>query len=305
MAKKSKQDLAKQKAAKQKKIAIGGGILFVALLGIQGPKTLKMLHPKSPAAAASATTTTTTATTPSASPADPNSLAAPTLAAGTPTDTTQTSTTSGDLVSAVPETVDPGQLRSFEQFASKDPFASKAPTAAGKAPSGTGSGGKSGSTAGSRSSSPSGGGTSTVPSQPAPPPPAGGSSSGGGASAPTTGVISLNGELMSVNVDADFPTSGATFNRSGTLFHLLSLTATTAKVTIAGGSYADGASAVTLKLRTPVTLQNTADGSKYTLILEPAGTTVPAPSAGPTSSASAPAGTTTTPASAVPSSGNG
>ena len=302
MARKTKHDLAKEKAAKQKKITIGGGVVFVALLGIQGPKTLKMLHPKSPAAAVSATVSTT-ATTPSASPADPNSLAAPTLA-GSGTDTTPTSTTSSDLVSAVPVTVDPGQLRTFEQFASKDPFAVQAPTAGAASGSGSGSGAASGGKGGSKTTTPpSGSSTTGSSSQQAPPPPPG--SSGSGSSAPTSAVISLNGELMSVQVATDFPTTGATYTRSGTLFHLLSLTATTAKVAIAGGSYADGAAAVTLKLRTPVTLQNTADGSKFTLILEPQGTSVPATSGGSTSSASAPAATTTTPASAVPSSGNG
>lgn len=283
MARKSKQDVAKEKAAKQKKIAIGGGVLFVALLAIQGPKTLKMLHPHSAPPPVSAPA----ATTPTVTPADPNTLAAPTLA-GAPTDTTQTSTTSGDLVSAVPLTVDAGQLKTFEQFASKDPFASKAPAAV---PS---SGSKPGASSGGSSKPGPGTTTTTTPaSQDAPPPPATGSSSG--SAAPNTAVISLNGELMSVALDSDFPTSGTVFARSGALFHLVSLKGDTAKVSIAGGSYADGAATVTLKLRTPLTLQNTADGSKYTLILEPAGTAVPA---GTSATPSAP--TSTTPATAVP-----
>ena len=36
-------DPLKAKAAKQKKIAIGGFVVLAALLAIQGPKTLKML----------------------------------------------------------------------------------------------------------------------------------------------------------------------------------------------------------------------------------------------------------------------
>ena len=73
----------------------------------------------------------------------------------------------------------------------------------------------------------------------------------------------------------DFPSAGATFLRSGSLFHVVSLTAKTAKIAIVGGSYADGAPAITLKMGTPLTLQNTADGTKYTLILEPPTTPLP------------------------------
>jgi hypothetical protein len=111
-------------------------------------------------------------------------------------------------------------------------------------------------------------------------------------------VISINGELMSVAVDTDFPTSGVVFTQAGgaPIFHLLSLTQKTAKVTIAGGSYADGAAALTLTVGQPVTLQNTADGTRYTLLLEPQGTPVPPPTS------TTPTSTTTTPPSLVPSS---
>jgi hypothetical protein len=303
MARKSKQDVAKEKAAKQKKIAIGGGVLLVALLAIQGPKTLKMLHPHSAQPAASATTAAAT-TTPAAAPPNPDSLAAPTLAgSGTSTDT---STTSGQLVSVVPMTVDAGQLRTFEQFASKDPFAEQAPATSPSAgsPSAAGKPG-SGSSSKGAAAPPQQGSTGQQPTPAAPPPPpsSGGSSSGSGAAA-SAAVISLNGELMSVPVNTDFPTSGGVFARAGSVFHLVSVGARTAKIAIAGGSYADGAATVTLQLKTPLTLQNTADGSKYTLILEPQGTVIPAPTGG-TASASAPATTTAAPASAVPSSGSG
>src|SRR6185503_1899726 len=122
MARKSKQDEAKAKAAKQKKIAIVGGILFVALLAIQGPKTLKMLHPK-PLPPLNAATVTPTSTTPTVTPSDPNSLAAPTLG-GTPTAAPAAVDTSS-LVAAVPVTADPGQIETFQKFASKDPFAAQ------------------------------------------------------------------------------------------------------------------------------------------------------------------------------------
>ena len=60
------------------------------------------------------------------------------------------------------------------------------------------------------------------------------------------------------------------------LFHLISVTAHTAKISIVGGSYANGAPAVTLRENKAVTLMNTADGTRYKLILKPVGTAVPA-----------------------------
>jgi len=276
MARKTKQDAAKAKAAKQKKIAIGGGVLLVALLAIQGPKTLKMLNPKPlpPLTAPSTTPTTTTVT-----PSDPNSLAAPTLG-GTPAAAPAAADTS-NLVAAVPVTPDAGQLETFQRFATKDPFAAQAtadgaPVKSGGGSSSKGSGG--GSTSTTPSVKPAGPSSSSPPSSPSAP-------------APTSAIISLNGEVMSVTVGGDFPTSGATFLRAGSLFHVVSLTAKTAKVAIVGGSYADGAPAITLKMGTPLTLQNTADGTKYTLILEPP--TTPLPGATGTV-ASAPTSTTST-----------
>ena len=54
------------------------------------------------------------------------------------------------------------------------------------------------------------------------------------------------------------------------------------KISIVGGSYASGAPAVTLLENKPVTLMNTADGTRYKLILKPVGTATPA-AAAPTS----------------------
>ena len=51
------------------------------------------------------------------------------------------------------------------------------------------------------------------------------------------------------------------------LFHLVSVTAHTAKISIVGGSYSSGAPAVTLRENKPVTLMNTADGTRYVLRL--------------------------------------
>jgi hypothetical protein len=185
------------------------------------------------------------------------------------------------IIAFVQPQADQGQLTEFANFASKDPFdqsvqkttgatsSSSAPTSSAGGPATTAK-------------------TGAAPKTPPAPP-------------PTSAVISVNGELMNVQVDTDFPTAGVVFSQVGApLFHLLSLTQKTAKVTIAGGSYANGAAALTLTVGQPVTLQNTADGTRYTLLLEPQGTPVPPPPTSTTPGSTTP--TTTTP-SVVPSSG--
>jgi hypothetical protein len=84
---------------------------------------------------------------------------------------------------------------------------------------------------------------------------------------------------MSVSVGSDFPAATP-------LFHLISVTSSTAKISIAGGSYSSGASSVTLRVNKAVTLMNTADGTRYKLILKPQGT--------PVAGESTPTGTSTT-----------
>ena len=95
----------------------------------------------------------------------------------------------------------------------------------------------------------------------------------------------MNGTLYSVAVGNNFPDASATDPSIQPLFHLVSVTAHSAKISIVGGSYANGSRAVTLQENKPVTLMNTADGTRYKLILKPVGTPVAAPSA-PTSTTS-------------------
>jgi hypothetical protein len=98
-------------------------------------------------------------------------------------------------------------------------------------------------------------------------------------------VISVNGTPYQVSVGTDFPQASTTDPSVVPLFHLVSLGARTAKISVVGGSYANGARTVTLTQNKPVTLMNTADGTRYTVVLKPQGTGVP----------SADDGTTTTP----------
>jgi len=282
MARKTQQDQLKAKAKKQKLILLVGGVILLGLLVIQGPKTMALLSGSraAPTTNAAATPPSTATTTPAATPA-PSSVAAPSLSSSgsssTPS-TGSTGTTGGSgtgALSAADPSPDPGQLEEFFNFASKDPFAAQATPAA------VGSTGSSKSASSSKAKPAAGSGSSSTPATPA-------------TVAPTSAVISLNGTLMTVGVGAAFPTSGPVFDRVGALFDLASLTKTTGKVTIVGGSYANGSQTLTLSVGRPVTLQNTADGTRYTLILEPQGTQVPAGGGSSTPGVSAPSGTPTT-----------
>ena len=210
---------------------------------------LKKLHPSTPPPVASSTTTTPTGTP---------TLAAPTLAGG---DASPSTTGSGSLTASPASAVQDGQLASFSLFASKDPFAQqlsdeKAASGSGSSPSSSGGSSGSGSASGAGSAVP-------------------------GATSPKPGsaVISVNGTLYSVAVGTDFPQATTSDPSIVPLFHLISLTAHSAKISIVGGSYANGAPAVTLAENKPVTLMNTADGTRYKLILKPVGTAVTAPAA--------------------------
>jgi hypothetical protein len=268
VARKNVADAAKAKAEKQKKIAIGL-IVVLALAGAYAVHTMMSLN-KSGGSGAKPVAADTTSTTPAAAPVatTPAALpAAPTLSGALPTDTTATAGTSGStqLIDSVQASAGTGQLESFSLFESKDPFNAGGPSAA------TG-GAKSG------GSSSGGGSTTTKPPKtpPAPPTPP--------TPAPTSAVISVNGTSESVSTGSNFPSASPTFQ-------LVALTATTAKVAVAGGSYASGDATLTLKVNTPVTLVNTADGTRYTLTLLPQGTT---PSAAPAAGSTTPATTTTT-----------
>ena len=250
-------DPLKAKEKKQKILAAVLGAVLLALLAIQGPKVWKQLHPPPPRQSAEETTTTT-ATPPAGTP----TLAAPTLQGSA--EPAPTTSGSGSLVSSDTAPMQDGVLASFSRFASKYPFAQQLSNGTGAS---TGTSGSSGSKSGSDSSAPD------VPSDP------------GTAPTPGTAVISVNGTLYQVAVGTDFPQASTTDPTVVPLFHLVSLSARSAKISIVGGSYANGAKTVTLTQNKAVTLMNTADGTRYTLILKPQGTGVP----------SGDDGTTTTP----------
>ncbi len=249
--------------AKQKKQKIIAGCLsgvLVAVLAYEVPNLMKHFNQKAPAAPVA---TSTTATPPTGTP----SLAAPTLAGSSQT-TTTAAPVSGDGVTSgdgAPPAQD-GQLASFSRFVSKDPFAQQIQSSPSATPSSSSSQSSGATPTGSTSSGSSGAPTGSSP-------------------APGSAVISVNGTLMTVTVGSDFPSAQP-------FFHLVSLTAHAAQISIAGGSYANGAASVTLHENKPLTLMNTADGTRYKIVLKPQGT--PVPSASTTPSSTTPASTTTT-----------
>ena len=129
-----------------------------------------------------------------------------------------------------------GQLLSFDRFNSKDPFVQQA--TAPQAPA-------------TPASKP-------APKPPPPPPPPPAASSG---PKYNSAQISVNGQTEQVGV-------GATFPAADPVFRLVSLTKSTAKVAIAGGSLSTGGAAVTLTKGKKLTLMNTADGTRYELVLK-------------------------------------
>ena len=169
-----------------------------------------------------------TAAAPPPTPVVGTPVAAP---AGTPV------AASGELTDSDPAAqAAGGQLVTFDRFESKDPFqqqmneeASAAPRTVTppKAPA-AGKGG----------------------SAPKPPP----------ASAPTTAEITVNGTKETVSV-------GGTFPQADPVFVLVSVTKSSAKVGVSGGSLAAGGQTVTLQKGKKLTLENTVDGARYVLVL--------------------------------------
>jgi hypothetical protein len=281
MAKKPRKFDPKAKAKKQKKMAIAGFVLLLALVAYQGPKTMKLLSPPPPPSSAPATTTPA----PVAPGAAPTPKAKPTPVTPAPSGRTAGSSLPASPADSLVVNADlspvplDGQLAALTQFTSKDPFkqqvVSTTATSSGStstpttSTTTTPSGSSSGSFTpgpGSTSGSPTSGSTTHTPSA-------------------TVATISVNGVEMAVTVKTDFPADSP-------FFHLVSLTPTTAKIAIAGGTLATG-STLTLKKGKAVTLMNTADGTRYILVLISMGdTTTPA--------AAGPAGTTTVPATTTP-----
>jgi hypothetical protein len=235
----------KAKAKRQKIFAAVGGVILLGVLAFQVPRTLKLLHQSN--ATASSVQTTSTAAPAVTPPAAPPSGAGGATTAGA-------STTSSDGVSDPNGAVyaQAGQLMALSRFPSKDPFAQQMTSACG----GTGPACSSHTGSQDATHGVATGKTSHTGALKG----IGTASAAGAAVKVTVAVISVNGSSESVHVGARFPVSSPTFR-------LVSLTPKTAKVGIADGSLAGSKQTVTLKKNVPLTLMNTADGTRYVLRL--------------------------------------
>ena len=234
------------KAKRQKMIAAVGGVILLGLLAFQLPRTLKLLHPSNATASASA------------SPPrrrrrrgrDACSPAADATSTGT------AAATSADGMT------DPGSAVPARSRASCSPSAASAPRIRSRSSStstaSTGSDGC-GTAAGSdrarAAQRPGGADPATAararrPAGSGNPPPV----------KPTTAMISVNGTSETVSVGAQFPASSP-------VFLLVSLTKTPPRSASPAARSGQGGRRVTLKKRRPLTLMNTADGTRYVLRL--------------------------------------
>jgi hypothetical protein len=218
---------ARAKAKRTKIIAAVLGVVLLGVLAWQIPSLMKTLNKKPPPNAAPAPPPPATGAPPPVAPPP----GAPAAAAAPPAG-------SATLIDSDPSPqAASGQLLSFDRFTSKDPFvqqgtahaASASASAPVKAPA--------------------------APPPPPPPPPR-----PSPAARYSSARISVNGETEQVAV-------GATFPASDPVFRLVSVTKATAKVAIAGGSLSTGDGAVTLTKGKKLTLMNTADGTRYELVL--------------------------------------
>jgi len=311
--------LADAKVKRQKQILAVGSVILLALLGYQLPKLLGGGGESSGSAQPAVTSPVTGATTP-ASP-----LAS---ASGTLPDT--------DRVVIEPMS---GQLLSFGLFKSKDPFVQQLSTVAAGLPSipatpapqtATSAGfGATTTTSVPHTppvrTAPNGGltpvttttpgstvpfpSTTTTPLTPSPVPttpvvtpsttPA--TTTTTPAAAPTSVAISTNGACENVAVDGTFP-------GNEDIFRVVSIArdGKSAKIAVVGGAYDSGQGSATLKLSERLTLVNTADGTRYVLLLKSrcdvetqpvtatTTTSTVAPPATTTTSTVAPPATTTT-----------
>jgi len=166
-------------------------------------------------------------------------------APATPAAPTPTATPGSPEPAAEPETVVTASLVSFSRFEGKDPFVQQVEDEQG--PSGETPAGASGGDApdGAISGPESGDGAS--PAQPA---------------AKTQAEIEVNGVLEALSVDTPFPAANP-------MFLLVSVAPKSASIKVAdGGSFASGTPTLKLALGKPVTLVNTADGTRFVLLLK-------------------------------------
>ena len=250
-------DPLKAKEAKQKKIAIGGAVLLLALLGVQGPKTLKMLQ--GPAARCGAGRDRVPRRRRPASRRLP--VRRPPAARRRPPRPCRSSRQSRTPISrprpsrasSPPSSASPARIRSRSRPSRSrlNPPPSRQPKdGTEKEPAETKSDTKPADSAADGEAAADGGFTT------------GGSTPEAPAVAAATS-ISVNGVAEDVAVEGSFPKDEPTF-----VLVKIAKNGKSVEIGIAGGEYAGGDETITLALGKKLTLQNTADGSRYELELQ-------------------------------------
>src|SRR5256885_8671721 len=148
----------KAKAKRQKIYAGIGGVILLAVLAFQVPRTLKLLH-QSNANAASATSSSSSTTTPTTT----GPIVPPSLGGGNATPTASVVSADGVSDPGVLQTPQSGQLLAFSRFQTKDPFAQQLNVGATGAAGATGASGATGGSSGGASGGSGGGGTQNQP----------------------------------------------------------------------------------------------------------------------------------------------
>jgi hypothetical protein len=147
----------------------------------------------------------------------------------------------------VPPTADDGQLVQFDLFEAKDPFVQQVQDESAAQPTDTASAGP----------------TPTTPPKQAPEPPTAttGAFTTSAPPVPKTSVarIAIGGKVEQVVAKAEFPTGAPAFQ-------LVSFATGKAEIAVAGGSFKSGDPTLTLLKGQTVTLENTADGTRYVLV---------------------------------------
>lgn len=264
MASKKSMERKKAKEKRQKMIAIGGGVLLLAVLAIRVPPLLK--HSSSAPKSVPVATSGTSSPDASASSAPAaGSTAVPTAAAPT----AQPASTSSAVLADSDVPVEPaaGQLASFSRFESKDPFVQQVSA--------------DDNTSGGATPAASSGTTQTTPSTPTPVPASSGTTSSTASTASsqtassTTTTQSVAGPkltpvggtvVISTNGASEKVAVGSTFPSKSPVFRLVSVTSAGAQIAVDGGSYADGSDTLTLVKGKQLTLLDTTTRAQYRLV---------------------------------------
>jgi hypothetical protein len=242
---KGEEILRKQKEAKQKKLLMILGPVFLALMVWQGPGYIKMLTGGEEAAAPAPASETPVPTTPDPGTAPPPSTSDP--GGGAPVPAAGEGTV-GLADSDQPTAPDAGQLIAFDRFVGKDPFkqmidtsqpATDSPPTVTPVPTSPGGGG--------------GGGAGTDP---------GGSGGGGGdddePAKPVAAVLEVNGVEDVVKVGDEFP-------KGENLFVLTRLTRGSAWIGLVTGEFSNGQDAIEVDAGDSLNLVSQPDGIRYTI----------------------------------------